>query len=58
MPADILTLPAKAESIGTLESYALRFYAPEKVRKNELTYESMIWSFGCLVYEVFHPLFN
>lgn len=52
-PGNILTSPAKTESFHTSGPYALRFHAPEL--EKEVTRESMAWSFGCLLYEVFYP---
>jgi serine/threonine protein kinase len=49
----ILTSHASAGAIRASESYALRFYAPERAKGNLESYEADVWSFGCLLYEVF-----
>jgi hypothetical protein len=52
---EVLMAPAKT---GAYEPYVLRFYAPETAKNNEKTYETTVWSFGCLLYEVFYPSTN
>jgi hypothetical protein len=55
---ETLSALANTGAMYTSGPYALRFYAPERAKNNELTYEASAWSFGCLLYEVFYPPVN
>jgi serine/threonine protein kinase len=55
-PPGVLTSPTNMGAVRTSGPYALRFHSPEQVKENETSKEGDVWSFGCLLYEVFFML--